>query len=73
MKKALFALLAVFLLFASCGPALTADGQFGEQEYIGKFRDITIYRVGIPSGTSLFLGIKENGDLASVQYNTSSL
>jgi len=58
------------MLFVSCGPALTADGQFGSQKFVGKFKDITIYSVDTPDGHTLYLGIREDGDPASVQYST---
>ena len=69
MKKFLL-LAAICFCFISCGEPLRENGQFSSEQYIGSFRDIAIYRVMTPDGQYLYLGVRENGDLASTQYTT---
>lgn len=72
MKKFLGIIIVAITLLSSCGPSLSASGEFGGQTYEGKFRDITIYRVTTPSGRALYLGVKDDGTLASTQYDSAS-
>ncbi len=69
MKRILL-LIAICLCFVSCGPALKRNGQFGSETYIGNFRDVAIYEVVAPSGRYLYIGVREDGSVASTQYNT---
>lgn len=73
MKKTIFILLAgiaISMLSSCSGTPLDDKGQFGKQQYVGKFRDITIYAVDTPSGTTLYLGVRDDDEPASLQYST---
>jgi hypothetical protein len=63
-------LLVVAVLLASCGPKLTEDGQLGNQSFVGKFRGIKIYSAETPVGRALYIGIREDGAVASTMYET---
>lgn len=70
MKKIL--ILVVLALFViSCTP-LKPDGQFGKSEFVGKFKNYTIYKVNTPNGTKLYLAVNENNEVVQTQHIQSN-
>ena len=64
MKKLLI-IAAVLLLVGCGGPSLAPDGSFGSEQFVGKFRDISIYAVMTPGGATLYIGVHEDGTPAT--------
>ena len=60
MKKIIL-IVAAILLLGSCGVPLREDGSFGNEQFVGKFRDVSIYAVVTPGGDSLYIGVHDDG------------
>lgn len=58
------------LILVSCGTPLREDGTFGKEEFVGRFRDVSIYRVEAPNGTALYIGTSDGKKIVSTQYST---
>lgn len=70
MKKMIMLVVATvsMLMVTSCGPALKRDGSFSEEaeNFVGKFRDVSIYSIQTPNGTILYFGVREDGSVTGV-------
>ncbi len=65
-------ILAIGLILCSCGVPLKDDGTFGEEQFIGKFHGLSIYRVMTPEGTALYIGVSDDGNTVMTDYTTSN-